>query len=148
MAGEGARGMEVEGSGFDPHAPLDPSRALAPHVVRLNSSLVQKRFLPKLRRLARHLPFAEDALALFYCALDRETPARTKGLLLAALAYFVLPTDFIPDWIPGLGFSDGAAVIAAALALAGGAIQPRHREQARDKLDQIAGVTPKAAAPA
>ena len=148
MAGEGAQRVEAEAAGFDPHAPLDPSRALVPHVVKLNSRLVQRRFLPKLRRLARHLPFAEDALALFFCALDRETPARTKGLLLAALAYFVLPTDVIPDWIPGLGFGDDAAVIAAALALAGGAIQPRHREQAREKLDQIAGVAPEAGAPA
>ena len=128
--------------GFDAYAPLDPSRALAPHAVRLNASLVKRRFLPKLRRVVRYVPFAEDALALFYCGLDRETPARTKGLVFAGLAYFILPFDVIPDWIPGLGFTDDAAVLAATVALAGRAIQPRHREEARRKLDEFSGVTP------
>ena len=133
---------EAEGgpAGFDPKAPLDPSRALAPHTIRLNARLVERRFLPKLRRLAVHLPFAEDALALFFCAFDRDTPARTKAVLFAALAYFVLPLDFIPDVLPGLGFTDDAAVIAAALAMAGRAIQPRHRELARAKLNEFAGL--------
>lgn len=140
MTGAGEAG--ATGGGFDPAGPLHPSRALVPHVVRVNASLVRTGFWPKLRRLARHIPFAEDAVALFYCALDVETPVRTKAMLLAALAYFVLPVDFIPDWLPGLGYTDDAAVIAAAVALAGGAIRPRHREAARARLDQLSGVEP------
>ena len=137
---------EAASAGFDAYAPLDPARALTPHAVKLNASLVRRGFLPKLRRVVRYVPFAEDAVALFYCGLDRETPARTKGLVFAGLAYFVLPFDVIPDWIPGLGFTDDAAVLAATLALAGRAVQPRHREAARRKLDEIAGVAPAAAA--
>jgi uncharacterized membrane protein YkvA (DUF1232 family) len=38
-------------------------------------------------------------------------------MLLAALAYFILPFDFIPDMIPGLGFTDDAAVLTAVFAL-------------------------------
>lgn len=140
MTGTGGAG--TTGGGFDPAAPLHPSRALVPHVVRVNARLVRTGFWPKLRRLARHIPFAEDATALFYCALDAETPVRTKAMLLAALAYFVLPVDFIPDWLPAIGYTDDAAVIAAAVALAGGAIRPRHREAARARLDQLAGVDP------
>ena len=136
--GEGAPAAGA-GAGFDPRAPLDPARALVPHTVKLNASLVRRRFLPKLRRLALHVPFAEDALALFFCALDPETPTRTKGLILAGLAYFVTPTDLIPDWVPGLGFTDDAAVLAATVALAGRAIQPRHRERAGAKLREFAG---------
>lgn len=129
-------------AGFDAYAPLNPSRALAPHAVKLNASLVRRRFLPKLRRVVRYVPFAEDAVALFYCGLDRETPARTKGLVFAGLAYFILPFDVIPDWIPGLGFTDDAAVLAATIALAGRAVQPRHREAARRKLDELSGLAP------
>ena len=136
-------GLETgAGPGFDAYAPLDPSRALTPHAVKLNASLVKRRLLPKLRRVVRYVPFAEDALALFYCGLDRETPARTKGLVFAGLAYFILPFDVIPDWIPGIGFTDDAAVLAATVALAGRAIQPRHREEARRKLDEFSGVAP------
>ncbi len=120
--------------------PLSPSRALAPYAVKLNAQIVARRFWPKIRALAVHVPFAEDALAMFYAAFDRETSAKSKAFLLAALAYFVLPTDAIPDWLPGIGFTDDAAVIAAALGVAGRAVQPRHREQARVQLAKIAGV--------
>jgi uncharacterized membrane protein YkvA (DUF1232 family) len=79
-------------------------------------------------------------VALFYCALDRETPASTKALLFAALAWFVMPKPLRPKKlpIPGLMLADEAAVIAAALALAKRAIQPRHRDQARDVLARMA----------
>jgi uncharacterized membrane protein YkvA (DUF1232 family) len=124
---------------FDPSGPLDPSRALVPAVVRVNAQLVRRGFWPKIRRLARHIPFAGDAVALWVAARDPATPAGTKALLLAALAYFVVPTDILPDWFAGLGFTDDAAVIAAALGLAGRAIRPEHREAAKAMLDRIAG---------
>ena len=57
---------------------------------------------------------------------------------MAALAYFVLPTDIIPDWFVGIGFTDDAAVIAAAIALAGRAIRDGHRQAARALLDRFA----------
>jgi uncharacterized membrane protein YkvA (DUF1232 family) len=124
--------------GFDPSAPLDPSRALVPAVVRVNTRIVRRGFWPKIRKFAGKIPFAADALALWFCARDPETPTATKAILMAALAYFVLPTDFIPDWFAGLGFTDDAAVIAAAVGLAGRAIQPRHRDAARAFLDRLA----------
>ena len=124
---------------FDPSVPLDPSRALVPHAVRVNATLVRRSFWPKLRRVVRHIPFAEDAVALYFCALDRDTPAATKGMLLAALAYFILPFDVIPDFLPGIGFTDDAAVIAAAVALARRSIKPEHREAARAQIERLAG---------
>lgn len=131
-----------ENAGFDPGSQLSPSKALAPYAVRLNTVVVRRGFWPKIRKLAVHIPFAEDAIAMFFCAFDRETPAYSKAVLLAALAYFVLPTDFIPDVFPVIGFTDDAAVIAAALAVAGRSIQPRHKEQARRMLEKLAGVAP------
>ncbi len=118
---------------------LPASRAVVPYAVRVNATLVRKGFWPKIRRVAAQVPFAEDAVALFYCARDRETPAATKALLVGALAYFVIPKPFRPRRlpIPGLTFADDAAVIAAALALANRAIQPRHRELARRALNRM-----------
>ncbi len=117
-----------------------PSSALVPYAVRVNASLVRRGFWPKIRRVAARVPFAEDAVALWFCALDRETPASTKALLLAALAWFVMPKPFRPRRlpIPGLLVADEAAVIAAALALARRAIQPLHRERARAVLARMA----------
>ena len=124
--------------GFDPAAVLDPSRALVPAVQRVNSRLVRSGFWPKIRKLARRLPFANDVVALWFCARDPATPTATKAMLMAALAYFVLPTDIIPDWFVGIGYTDDAAVIAAAIAIAGRAIKDTHRLAARATLDRFA----------
>lgn len=120
--------------------PLPASAALVPYAVRVNASLVRRGLWPKIRRMAAGVPFAEDAVALWFCALDRETPASTKALLLAALAFFVVPKPLRPKKlpIPGLLIADEAAVIAAAMALARRSIQPRHREAAHRVLSRMA----------
>ncbi len=92
-----------------------------------------------LRRNAARIPFAEDALAAYYCAFDRDTPMAVRATLLGALAYFVMPVDAIPDILPLLGFADDAGVIALALTTIGGSIRPRHREAAREALDTLSG---------
>jgi uncharacterized membrane protein YkvA (DUF1232 family) len=94
-------------------------------------------FWRKLGRVAARLPFAADLLAAYYCAFDRETPLRVKGVLLAAIAYFVLPNDAIPDLLPVLGFTDDAAVLAAALKLVADHITPAHRAAAQEALDRL-----------
>src|SRR5882724_4035324 len=75
-----------------------------------DAEMVRRRFWAKAKRLAAQLPFAEDLVTAYYCAFDRSTPFQVKAVLVAALAYFVLPYDFIPDMLPGLGFADDAAV--------------------------------------
>jgi uncharacterized membrane protein YkvA (DUF1232 family) len=118
-------------------AALDPSRALVPATVRLNEQLVARGFWPKIRRVAARVPFAAEALAAWYAVQDRETPASAKGMMLAGLAYFVLPTDVIPDFIAGLGYTDDAAVLMAMVSLVGRHIQPRHREAAQAAVERI-----------
>jgi uncharacterized membrane protein YkvA (DUF1232 family) len=95
---------------------------------------VRARFWRTARRAARQVPFMEDVVAGYYTALDAKTPLRARGTLLAALAYFVMPADMIPDFIVGLGFTDDVAVLTAALAAIRGHITPAHREAARAAL--------------
>jgi uncharacterized membrane protein YkvA (DUF1232 family) len=123
---------------FDAARPLDALRALVPAVVRVNEVRVRRGFWPKIRKVAAHVPFAADALAVWYCARDDATPSSAKGVMLAALAYFVLPTDAIPDVLAGVGFTDDAAVIAALISLLGANLKPRHREAAGEALKRIA----------
>lgn len=94
-------------------------------------------FIGRLKRVAKRIPFAEDLLAAWICARDPATPRRVKLTLLAALGYFVLPLDALPDVMPLLGFTDDAAVIAAALAAVAGSITPQHREKAREMLTDL-----------
>lgn len=122
-------------------APLDaiaPDKALVPAVVKVNEQRVRRGFLPKIRRVAARIPFADDLLSVWYSARDPETPLAAKGMMFGALAYFVLPTDAIPDILAGVGFTDDAAVLAALLAVIGRTVKPRHKDQARSLLTRIA----------
>ena len=97
---------------------------------------IKDRFWRTARNAARQIPFMEDVVAAYYCALDKNTPLRTKGVLIAALGYFVLPADTIPDFVIGLGFTDDVAVLTAAIAAVRGQITPAHRRAARDALTE------------
>ena len=123
--------------GFDPSGPIDPARALVPAVQRVNEARVRRGFWPKLKQTAARIPFSREVLAAYYCARDPQTPTAAKGLLLGALAYFVLPTDAIPDILAGVGFTDDAAVIAAVLGLLGANLKDRHRDKAREALKRF-----------
>ena len=111
--------MAFAGTDFDPEA-------------------LRHEFWRKLGPVVARLPFAEDLLAAYYCAFDRETPTHVKGLALAALAYFVLPIDAVPDMLPIIGFTDDAAVLAATVKMVSDNITPVHRQAAKGKLADLA----------
>jgi uncharacterized membrane protein YkvA (DUF1232 family) len=104
-----------------------------------DSESVRRRFWRKLTRVAVQLPFAEDLLAAYYCAFDKQTPRHVQASLLGAIAYFILPFDFVPDMLPVLGFTDDAAVIATAIRLVASNITQEHREAARAALKRGVG---------
>ena len=91
---------------------------------------VRAKFWPKLKRVAAHIPFSRDLVAAYYCAMDPRTPTRVRGVLLAALAYFILPLDFLPDVFAVVGFTDDMAVFAGALRMIQGHIADRHYDAA------------------
>ncbi|MCJ8144930.1 YkvA family protein [Ancylobacter sp. A5.8] len=98
---------------------------------------VRTGFWAKMKAGAARIPFAEDAASAYYCALDRGTPMRVRMMLFGALAYFLLPADTVPDFMPVLGFTDDAAVLATALNLLAAHISPAHRAAAHAALDRI-----------
>src|SRR5881275_783443 len=110
-------------AGFDPADQLAQDR-----------DSVRRRFWLKFKRVMAQLPFAEDLLAAYYCAFDKETPRHVQAALLGAVAYFILPFDFMPDMLPVLGFTDDAAVLATAIRIVAGHITQEHRDAARAAL--------------
>ena len=97
---------------------------------------VRLEFWRTAKRAARYVPFMDELVAAYYCALDPQTPFRVRGTLLAALAYFVLPLDFIPDFLIGFGFTDDVAVLTAAITAIRTHIKPVHRTAARKALEE------------
>jgi uncharacterized membrane protein YkvA (DUF1232 family) len=100
-------------------------------------TLVRRGFWRKCRRVAAKLPFAEELLAAYYCAFDRNTPLHVKAALIGTLAYFVLPTDLVPDFLPALGYVDDAASLAATMRLVSAHILPAHRQAAAEALERL-----------
>jgi uncharacterized membrane protein YkvA (DUF1232 family) len=97
----------------------------------------RRNFWRTAKKAASYIPFMEEVVAAYYCALDKETPLKAKGILLAALGYFILPTDAIPDMILGIGFTDDIAVLTAALAAIRAHMKPAHRLAAREALAEL-----------
>lgn len=102
---------------------------------------VKRDFWPKLKSSLARLPFAEDVVAAYYTATDPATPLRAKGILFGALAYFILPFDVIPDFVLGLGFTDDAAVLVAAIAAIRNHMTQAHRDKAKDALEKMKAET-------
>jgi uncharacterized membrane protein YkvA (DUF1232 family) len=124
---------------FRTQAVVWPDIAEATRRLAASEQELQQKFWRKLKSLAASLPFAEDLLAAYYCAFDRCTPLHVKAVLLGAIAYFILPTDLIPDYIPVIGYIDDAAVLGAAVKLVASHMKPEHREAARVTLVRMRG---------
>ena len=105
----------------------------APRALVLTAAL-PRTALGKVRRHAGKLPFIDQLLAAYFCAIDPTTPGRVRGILLAALAYFILPFDIIPTLFIALGLVGDAAVIAGAIRMVSRHIKPRHYQRAREML--------------
>jgi uncharacterized membrane protein YkvA (DUF1232 family) len=71
-----------------------------------------------------------QAFILYHTLQDERTPHATRMVIVGALAYLILPTDLIPDFIPVVGFSDDAGALAAAAATVASNITPEHKRKA------------------
>src|SRR5262249_5860006 len=112
----------------------EPPKVQLPVPRPRDEKTVERDFWKKLREVAGKIPFAEDAGAAYFCAVDPATPSKVKATLFAALAYFVMPFDIIPDFLAGIGYTDDAAVLALAFSMVARNIRPEHRARARAAL--------------
>src|SRR4051794_38698431 len=104
-----------------------------------NEEIVRERFAAKAKRYLRQLPLAHETVAMYFCLLDGRTPIWVKATVAAALAYFIMPLDAMPDLLPIVGLSDDASVIAAALTAVAAHITAEHRNKARAWMDAEIG---------
>ncbi|TMU87013.1 DUF1232 domain-containing protein [Bacillus sp. BHET2] len=55
------------------------------------------------------------ALLLYFVLQKPDIPVKAKMVIIGALGYFILPTDFIPDIAVGIGFTDDLGALGLAL---------------------------------
>src|SRR5690348_4010871 len=114
--------------------PIHPEDYVGDDIGR-NEQVVREGFASKAKRYLRRLPMATEVVALYFCMLDPKTPLWVKGTVAAALAYFILPLDAIPDVLPVVGLGDDASVLAAALTAVSAHITDEHRARARSWME-------------
>ena len=102
----------------------------------MNDNFDENSFWEKIKNfaIAAGRDVIEKALILYYAAQLTETPHWAKSVIFGALAYFVLPTDAIPDVVPIVGFVDDLGALAAAIATVSLYINDDVKEQAKKKL--------------
>lgn len=86
-------------------------------------------FWNKMRLFAGKVPFAKDAVSLYYFITDPAVSLALKGAGIFALLYFISPVDVVPDTIPLAGLLDDAGVIAGVMSLLGSQLKP-YKERA------------------
>lgn len=94
--------------------------------------------LSKATRLAGEKTLV-TALTLFYCLQDKDTPPKAKAVIVGALGYFILPIDLIPDFLPGIGYSDDMSVLVIALGTVTAYIKDEHKAKASERFDKLLG---------
>jgi uncharacterized membrane protein YkvA (DUF1232 family) len=76
----------------------------------------------------------EKGMTLYYCSQDPKSPIWAKGVIGAALGYFIFPLDAIPDFTPFVGYADDMGAIVAATAALGASITKAHARAAKKKI--------------
>ena len=117
---------------------LEPEHASGKKSGAADEASVKSGFWRTFRKAAGQIPFAEDLVAAYYCALDPQTPGKAKAVLIGALAYFIMPVDAIPDVLAFVGFSDDIAVLTMAIATVRSNMTEAHRIAARKSLADFA----------
>ena len=69
----------------------------------------------KLEKTGKRISFAKDILALYKYMRDPFVKWYRKSIVVAALIYFIIPIDTIPDLTPLFGYLDDLGVITALL---------------------------------
>ena len=110
-------------SGFDPFQFVGDNESV-------NEASARSGFLTKARRHLGQVPMAREAVAMYFCLIDPKTPTWVKGIVAAALAYFIMPLDAIPDLLPLIGLSDDISILTAAYATVANFVTDDHRNRA------------------
>lgn len=117
---------------------IEPGQTTGNRSKGAEESSVRAGFWRTFAKAAKQIPFTEDLVAAYYCALDPETPGKARAVLFGALAYFVMPVDVIPDILAVVGFSDDIAVLSLAIATVRAHMTDAHRLAARTSLSRLA----------
>ena len=83
-------------------------------IIKYGKHFTNKRFMSFASHIGKNLTFLRQAVVLFLCFRDPETPKYVKAVIAGALGYLIIPMDMMPDAVAGLGWLDDLAVLGVA----------------------------------
>ena len=98
----------------------------------------ERDFWKKIQRFGKKAgaEVVEKVLTLYYAA-QQDIPLAAKATMLGAIGYFILPFDFISDFIPIVGWSDDVTALGAAVTSAASYITPEVTLKVKDKIREL-----------
>jgi uncharacterized membrane protein YkvA (DUF1232 family) len=99
--------------------------------VQKKAEYVDENLWGKLEKSGRKISFAKDILALYRYMKDPFVKWYRKAIVIAALIYFIVPVDTIPDITPLFGYLDDLGVITALLKYLGSELIPYYKPDYR-----------------
>ncbi|MDR2916648.1 MAG: DUF1232 domain-containing protein [Tannerella sp.] len=99
----------------------------------------EKRFWKKIGHIAKKVEASvlHPILLLYYTLRDGNVSIKDKAYIIGALGYFIIPTDVIPDFIAGLGYTDDLAVMAILLKQVKDNITPQIENKVESKIKEL-----------
>ena len=88
------------------------------------TEIIEDKLWIKLEKFGNKISFAKDLMALYRYLLDNNVGWQRKAIVAAALIYFIVPIDTIPDLAPLFGYMDDLGVIMATLKFLGHELIP------------------------
>jgi uncharacterized membrane protein YkvA (DUF1232 family) len=109
-------------------------------LVKYEKEYSESRLWEKIKKVAKKagIKVIYYVLVLFYALRSENVTIAEKALIVAALGYFILPLDLIPDFIPIAGYGDDAAILYGLIKKLD-CIDERVKAQAKSKLKEWFG---------
>ncbi|MEI5907577.1 YkvA family protein [Bacillus spongiae] len=110
-------------------------------VINSEEYFSEKKFWTKLKRYSKKAgaSVVYAALLLYYTLQKPEVPKKVKATIIAALGYFILPTDLIPDLLIGIGYTDDLGALSVALVQVAIYMDDEVKGKAKIKLEEWFG---------
>lgn len=106
------------------------------HIEKYQDRYNEQDFAAKITKAAKKagIKVIYLALLLYYVLKSPKVKMADKGKIWGALGYFILPVDFIPDFIPVAGYTDDLAALLWAFYSVAKNVTPEIEAQAKRKL--------------
>lgn len=106
------------------------------HIEKYQDRYNEQDFAAKITKAAKKagIKVIYLALLLYYVLKSPKVKLADKGKIWGALGYFILPIDFIPDFIPVAGYTDDLAALLWAFYAVAKNVTPEIETQAKKKL--------------